>query len=168
MSSLYKGYAKLITGMNKLLDIITIGLMLIMIALVAYQVFMRQVLDNAPGWTEEVAMMLMAWFAYLGIAIGLQENLHIGIEMLVNKFPRRVRQVIEVVNNLVILVLAVLLLHFGHSLAWFVRHNSLPATGWSTSWYYWPLAFAGGLMLLIVLGKLAAQLIEQKETETHE
>ena len=58
--------------LEKLLDTV-LGLMLLVVALVLfYQVFGRYVIGRAPGWTEEVARMLVAWMAMLGAAACLR------------------------------------------------------------------------------------------------
>ena len=163
MLKAYNAYAKFIELINKVLDVICSVLMLAMVVVVAYQVIMRQIFDNAPAWSEEVALIMMCWFVYLGIAIGLKEDLHIGITMLVSRLPRKVAFVLEVIVNLIILMLSVLLFNFGHSLANFVRANTLPATGTSVSIFYFPVAISGILMLLVVLFKIAEQFANRKE-----
>jgi len=159
MLKVYNGYAKFLGGINKVLDVVCIALMLTKVAAVFYQVIMRQIFDNAPAWSEESALIMMAWFVYLGIVIGVKEGLHIGITMLVNRLPKIAQFVIEIIVNLLILTLAVLLFHFGYSLATFVMANSLPATGLSVSIFYFPVAIAGLLMILMVLGKVAEQFV---------
>ena len=49
-----------------------------MTVLVAYQVFSRFILNSSPSWTETSAIMIMSWFIFLGAAIGVRENFHMG------------------------------------------------------------------------------------------
>ena len=168
MLGAYKGYAKIIELINKALDLICIILMLAMVAVVFYQVIMRQIFENPPAWSEEVSLIMMCWFVYLGIAIGLKENLHIGITMLVSRLPKKVAFVLEIIVGLLILTLSVLFFHFGNSLANFVRANSLPATGASVSIFYFAVAASGILMILIVLFKIAELIVNRKEYFTND
>jgi hypothetical protein len=70
--------------LEKLLDTV-LGLMLLAVALALfYQVFGRYVIGRAPGWTEEVARMLVAWMAMLGAAACLRGGGHIAVGALVN------------------------------------------------------------------------------------
>jgi len=159
----YNAYAKFIDILCKVLDYICIILMLAMVGVVFYQVIMRQIFDNAPAWSEEVALIMKAWFVYLGIAIGLKENLHIGIGMIVDRLPRKVAFVVELIVSGLILVLSVLFYHFGSALANFVRANTLPATGTSVSVFYFAIVTSGLLMILIVLLRIAGQIVNRKE-----
>ena len=163
MLKVYNGYKKCIDLMNRVLETIGVVLMLIMVIAVTYQVVMRYVFNNTPPWTEEVSLILMAWFVYFGVVIGFKENLHIGVTFIVEKFPKKMIFAIEILNNFLILGLSALFLHFGFSLAWFVRANRLPATGASASLFYYIIALAGVLMILVVLGKFAEQVIKRKE-----
>ena len=91
---------------EKLLDTV-LGLMLLVVALVLfYQVFGRYVIGRAPGWTEEVARMLVAWMAMLGAAACLRGGGHIAVGALVNAMPSGVRTVLLGVRDLAILATA--------------------------------------------------------------
>jgi TRAP-type C4-dicarboxylate transport system permease small subunit len=92
--------------LEKLLDTV-LGLMLMVVALVLfYQVFGRYVIGRAPGWTEEVARMLVAWMAMLGAAACLRGGGHIAVGALVNAMPSGVRTVLLGVRDLAILATA--------------------------------------------------------------
>ncbi len=92
--------------LEKLLDTV-LGLMLLVVALVLfYQVFGRYVIGRAPGWTEEVARMLVAWMAMLGAAACLRGGGHIAVGALVNAMPSGVRTVLLGVRDLAILATA--------------------------------------------------------------
>jgi len=162
---IYNYYKKFIGGIGKVLDVITISLMLAMVGVVFYQVIMRQIFERPPIWGEEITVTFMVWFVFLGIVLGLEENLHIGITMFVDRLPKKVQFGIEVFVNLLILVLAILLLVYGYTLASriFGFGTSLPATGIPAATHYAVVPITGGLMILVTLGKIAGQLINRKE-----
>ena len=58
-----------------------------MTAIVAYQVFMRFVINASPAWTESGSIMLMTWFIFLGAAVGVRENFHMGFDVLLYVLP---------------------------------------------------------------------------------
>jgi TRAP-type C4-dicarboxylate transport system permease small subunit len=92
--------------LEKLLDTV-LGLMLLAVALaLVYQVFGRYVIGRAPGWTEEVARMLIAWIAMLGAATCLRDGGHIAVGALVNAMPAGLRTVLLAVRDLCILATA--------------------------------------------------------------
>ncbi len=60
----------------------------LMTVFVAWQVFCRYVLNDSPSWTEPGAVMLMSWFIFLGAAVGVRENYHLGFDVLLYVLPR--------------------------------------------------------------------------------
>jgi len=164
----YNTYKKCIGGMGKALDVVAILLMLAMVGVVFYQVIMRQIFERPPIWGEEISVTFMVWFVFLGIVLGLEENLHIGITMFVSKLPEKAQYVLEIFVNVLILVLAMLLLVYGFSLTSRMLSfgTMLPATGIPAATHYAVVPIAGILMALVALGKIAGQLINRKELPT--
>ena len=165
MLKVYENYKKVIAGLGKVIDVITVTLMLSMVGVVFYQVIMRQIFERPPIWGEEIAVTLMVWFVFLGIVLGIEEGLHIGITMFVSKLPKKAQYVLEIVINILILLLAVLLLVYGYLFAStiFERGRMLPATGMSAGVHYAVVPIAGILMILVLLGKIAGIIINRKE-----
>ena len=54
-----------------------------MSVIVLWQVFLRYVLNWGQAWTELSAILIMGWFVFLGTAVGVRENLHLGLDVLV-------------------------------------------------------------------------------------
>ena len=175
MLKAYETYKKFIVIMNKVIDVVTIALMLGMVGVVSYQVFMRQFFASPPIWGEEISVTLLVWFVFLGIVLGLEEGLHIGIAMFVSKFPKKVVYGVEIFVNLLILLLAILFVYYGTVFASnMIRFGTaLPATGMPAYIHYIVVPITGVLMGVVILGKIAGQLIKQenkqeKEEESHD
>ena len=82
-----------------------IGVILAVISVsLIYQVFGRYVLNSAPGWTEEVARMLIVWLTMLGAGACLRGGSHIAVTVLVNALPRGLRHLVLWLRDLAILV----------------------------------------------------------------
>lgn len=160
---MYKLYKKLVDTLCLVVETISIIFMLAMVCLIAYQVFMRYVLNNTPGWTEELSILLMGWFVFLGVAVALKEDLHISIEMIVSRLPKKLAHVVEIANSFLILVMSGIFIYFGFTLAWALRHNVLPGTGLSVAIQRVPVGVAGVFMALIMFLKLAEQLAVSRE-----
>ena len=165
MLEVYNYYKKLIAGINKIIDVITVLLMLSMVGVVFYQVIMRQVFERPPIWGEEISVTFMIWFVFLGIVLGLEEDLHIGIAMFVSKLPLKVQFILEVFVNILILVLAGIFVIYGHNLASRMLSfgTQLPATGIPAATHYMVVPIAGAMMILVALGKIAGLIIKGKE-----
>ena len=165
MLKAYNIYKKGIVLMNKGVDVITITLMLAMVGVVFYQVIMRQIFERPPIWGEEISVTFMVWFVFLGIVLGLEEDLHLGITMFVKKLNKKAQFVIEVFVNILILALSVFLVIYGYSLTsrMIGFGTALPATGIPAATHYAVIPIAGVLMVLVILGKIAQQFINRKE-----
>jgi TRAP-type C4-dicarboxylate transport system permease small subunit len=161
----YETYKKCIAGIGKVIDVITVFLMLAMVGVVFYQVIMRQFFSRPPIWGEEVAVTFMVWFVFLGIVLGLEEDLHIGITMFVSKLPKKAQFIVEVLVNALILLFAVILVIYGSIFAYriFSFGTALTATGIPAATHYVVVPIAGSLMILVALGKIAGIIINRKE-----
>jgi len=81
-----------------------LGVMLALItASLVYQVFGRYVLGRAPGWSEEVARMMIVWLTMLGAGACLRGGTHIAVTVLVNSLPPGPRHAVLWVRDLAIL-----------------------------------------------------------------
>ena len=158
-------YKKFINHLNNILEVIGIAMMLTMVFVIFYQVLMRYVFGSSPKWSEEFAMLLVQWFVFLGIVIGIKEDFHIKITMFVNKLSPKTLFIVEVIDNVLMLVFSILLLYNGFLLAYYLRNNILPGTGFSVGIQYVTVGIAGTLMTLVILGQIAEQIINRKETK---
>ena len=59
------------------------------------QVFFRYCLNVPLMWTEELARYLFIWGILIASARGLEEGLHIGIEIVLDKQSDKVRAIIK-------------------------------------------------------------------------
>ena len=76
----------------------------VVIVIICAQVFCRNILRTNIRWNQEVALLLTIWMAFLGIAVGAEKNLHIGVELFYDKFPVKIRNVIDVLNRIITLL----------------------------------------------------------------
>lgn len=125
-------------------------LLLVMLIVLAYQVFARYVLHNVPQWPEELARYLFIWFIFLTASLAGRENAHIRIETLQNVFPRVMRKFVKVLGEL-ILVVACLYMAWAsgkYTLTLFTMKQVSVATGIQIAYIY--LAIPVGFVLLAV------------------
>ncbi|WP_022673334.1 TRAP transporter small permease [Novosphingopyxis baekryungensis] len=136
--------------------------LLVMTAVIGWQVFGRFVLQHSPSWSEQTALILMIWYVFLAAAAGVWERFHIRIEILEQRLSppgmTRLRIGIHVLIALFGLVFAV----YGAQLAWEVRGNVIPSLGISRAFAYIPIPFAGLLMTIFSIGRIRVRLLEQE------
>ena len=69
--------------------------LLFVILIVSMQVVARNVFQSNIRWNQEIALLLTIWMAFAGIAIGVEKNLHIAVEMFYSWFPKTMKKVVE-------------------------------------------------------------------------
>lgn len=83
-------------------------------------VFGRYVLNVTPTWVEQLALLLICYITYLGAAVGIHENTHLGVTLFremtgdtINTLLKLVIDVVLVVFGLIMLVASIELVQFG-------------------------------------------------------
>ena len=98
-----------------------------------------------PTWTEEVTLTLMSYMAVLSAALAIRRNAHIRMTSFDRYLPDKLLQVLDVIADIAVLILAVVMLVIGWQYA-----NGIGAKGYypSLPWLskkvmYMPIPVAG-------------------------
>lgn len=129
-----------------------------MTIIVAYQVYMRFIINSSPSWTEGSAIMIMSWFIFLGAAVGVRENFHMGFDVLLYMLPKSAKPWLRGISDAAIFGFAFGMIFFGGELAlrgWSVR---IPVLGLPQTFTYLPIVVSGFLMCLFALERVLLRL----------
>jgi TRAP-type C4-dicarboxylate transport system permease small subunit len=131
------------------------GLVLLIIA-VLYQVIGRYIFNDTPTWAESSAVLLVLYVTMLGMAVGVRDAGHIGLESFLVLAPEKLRLKME-------LLIHVLVLGFGLLMAWncgllaeSVSAYKIPTLGVSEAFKYAPPALAGVLIAMFSVEHIIA------------
>ncbi|KKC32121.1 C4-dicarboxylate ABC transporter permease [Devosia psychrophila] len=138
---------------NAVLYLAGIGLV-VMTGIVAYQVFMRFVINASPAWTEAGSIMLMTWFIFLGAAVGVRENFHMGFDVLLYVLPPSAKPWLRAISDLCVFGFAFGMVFFGGELVIRYWSTRIPVLGLPTAFTYFPIVISGVLMCLFSLERL--------------
>jgi TRAP-type C4-dicarboxylate transport system permease small subunit len=119
-----------------------------MSVIVFWQVFVRYVLNMGNSWTELTAILIMSWFIFLGAAVGVRENYHLGFDVLLYVLPEGSKKVLRTISDVVVLGFALGMIYYGWQLMSLQWNERMPALGISGAFRYLPLA-AGGVLIAI-------------------
>ena len=118
-------------GLDRVLAVASVVLFAILVVIVVWQVFSRQVLTPST-WTEEASRMTFVWLGFFATALVFSEKGHIAVDWLVRKLPLGGRKAVGVVVQLAIIAMSVLILVWGgwraSQGAWNQQLSSLPGT----------------------------------------
>jgi TRAP-type C4-dicarboxylate transport system permease small subunit len=154
-----------LAGMARLLGLVSTtalwtagGGLIVMTGMVAYQVYCRYILNDSPSWTEPGAVMLMSWFIFLGAAVGVRENNHLGFDILLYVLPAGGKRVLRMISDLVILTFGLGMIYYGIQLVRLTWSAILPSLGISGAFDYLPVVGGGILVSLFTLERIVQRL----------
>ena len=134
--------------------------LLIVTAIIGWQVFGRYVLDSSPSWTEQAALLLMTWYVFFAAAAGVWERFHIRIEILEQTWTEANRRRLRIAIHALVALMGLALLVYGAMLAWDVRVHVIPSLDISRGWAYGAIPLSGLLMALFSLARIRVRLAE--------
>ena len=142
----------------------------LMSVVVLWQVIVRFILNWNNSWTEVTAIMIMSWFIFLGAAVGVRENYHLGFDVLVYFLPKGSKKVLRTVSDLVVLSFAVGMVIYGINLMQLQWSERMPSLGISGAFRYLPVAVGGALIALFSLERIVLRFagvdIDKDATDT--
>ena len=130
-------------------------LLILMVTVVSLGVFFRYVLEAALVWYDEFASYLLVWLTFYGAVVASYRQRHIGFEVVVDRFERGARKIIDIVGECFVLGFQFVLFYYGWQLTEKMGDETAVSLVWvKMSWVYSVLPITGGLMLLISLVRL--------------
>ncbi len=136
------------TVLDKVLYWITVALFALLVVIVVWQVFSRQILANPATWTDEGARLTFVWLGLFASAFVFGERGHVAVEFIVRKFPERGEKLIAIIVQVLVLAFAVVVLVWG---GWRASQNA-----WTQGLSALPFTFGQMYLALPVSGVLMA------------
>ena len=130
--------------------------MVALICAIAWQVFGRYVLNSTPTWAESLALLIVLYVTMLGMAVGVRDAGHIGLESFLVLAPEGVRLKMEYLIHFLVLLFGLAMMWNCAALAISVWSYRLPTLGISEGWKYIPSALAGILVVMFSIEHLIA------------
>src|SRR3954469_19002312 len=149
-------YTRFCAALAKLCLRIGVAGMCLLIVAVLYQVVGRYIFNDTPTWAESGAVLLVLYVTMLGMAVGVRDAGHIGLESMLVLVPEKVRLLMERLIHLLVLVFGVVMAWNCGVLAQSVWAYKIPTLGISEAFKYIPPAMAGALVALFSLEHLIA------------
>ena len=135
-----------------------------LLAAVSWQVFGRYVLNNTPTWAESLSLLLVLYVTMFGVAVGVRNAGHIGLESLLVLAPDWLRVKMEYLIHALVILFGALMAYSCASLAESVWDYRLPTLGISEGWKYIPAVICGCLIVLFSIEHIIA-LAQGREIE---
>ncbi|MGP5260221.1 TRAP transporter small permease [Brachybacterium paraconglomeratum] len=134
---------------------ISIALFVVLVLVVIWQVFTRQVLQAPSGWTTTVSQYLFIWLVLFSVAMVFGERGHVAVDFFARLMPRPAQRVTSVLVELSVLAFALLGLVWGGIRGLSISFDqAIPGLPVTVGQMYLALPIAGVLIALFALEDL--------------
>lgn len=111
------------------------------------QVLSRYVLKAPFPWSQDVLRIAFAWMVFWGAAWCVKERGHLCVDALLSTFPKKMRTVVEIIINIVLLGFFLFLAIFGTKFAITGLTQTAPYLPIPMTLYYAAIPSAAVLMM---------------------
>lgn len=152
MLRVYRGLKKMNDLVHRINGGFAVFLFALLVIVINYQIFTRNILNFTPQWSEPIATLSMKWLTFVGAAYGVRLRSHISIEIFVKMLPEMLKKKIIVGGMFGILWFAVdiMLLH-GWKLTVMMMNQYLPAIPVKVGYSYLAVPVGGVLMIIYII-----------------
>ena len=137
--------ARFFIRIDKMIEAFAIVLIIAMVLIVFTQVMTRKLFNFVFFWSEEVTLLCLTWFSFIGIAIGFREKLHLGMDVLENLASKTVLTILDRVIDVVTFGFGLYMIVYGTQFTLLMSESTLPATKLPNSIQYVVVPFTGVL-----------------------
>lgn len=103
MSTLKKGVSAFYKGLDYIIDFALIILFALLTVILSVEVIGRFLFGHSLIWAQEIARYLFAWLVYIGAAAVFSKGGHLAVDVLLNKFPLRIKYILSLVFYLIMI-----------------------------------------------------------------
>ncbi|MDD2206658.1 MAG: TRAP transporter small permease [Aminobacterium sp.] len=148
-TGLFKIIERVGNTLERLIEIPVFILSIIMTMTVLLGVFSRYVIRSPLGWTEEFSRYVMIWMALLSVALCIWRHEHVGVTMVIKKFPRKIAKILIFISNGFVFYFLYILAKYGFKMA--EGGKVQLSTALNTSMKWWLMAVPASAVICMVM-----------------
>lgn len=152
------GFNRLCAALSKVSLVLAVAGLIAVILAVQVQVVGRYVFNDTPTWAEALALQLVLYVTALGVAVGVRDAGHIGLESLVGLLPVSWRLKIEILIHMLVALFGAIMLWSGWVWTALKWNDLKPMLGVPVGADYAALVVAGALIVLFSVEHIVALL----------
>jgi len=128
--------------------------LIVLIGITGWQVWGRYVLNDTPTWAERLSLLLILIVALPLAAVGLRENIHLGISFLMELLPRKAQHFVEILNTVLLGAFGAAMAGYSMQLVLGTWNRAIPLLGVPQAFQYLPLVICGALIVIFMAERL--------------
>jgi TRAP-type C4-dicarboxylate transport system permease small subunit len=131
------------------------GYIMLAVMLICFlQVVTRYILLISLPWSEEVSRLGLVWATLLGACVLLKRGEHMSVEFLTNRLHPKLRSVLLIMINIVVLIMLIAMVWGGMQLVMLTWDDRTTSLGYPRNFFYWPIPVCGTIMGIYTIGKV--------------
>jgi TRAP-type C4-dicarboxylate transport system permease small subunit len=113
--------------------VIATTLMLVVFIVVMLQIISRLTPGNAISWTVEMGEILLAGVIWMGVGLGVLNNSHVRLDLLLTKLPFKAKKVFYIIGNMLFVLFLLILAYYTiELLTFYINSNTrTPSLRWN-------------------------------------
>ncbi|MGM0876801.1 MAG: TRAP transporter small permease [Bacillota bacterium] len=148
---------------NKLLGVVLALLLMVMSAVIFYQVFSRFILNDSLRWSEELARYIMVWSVFIGSALAIRKLELISVDAIKELMSHKAKTILNVIVYLICIVFLAVLVNFGFEMVSNVTKQTSPAMNISMAWAYSAIPVGSIFMIINCVAVMIESIMKLKE-----
>ena len=146
------------------IEYFVVALMIAIMAIVNFlQVVFRYVIEGSLPWSEELLRFLFVWTTFLGAGIGVRKGAHLGLTIIVNNLPPKLKKFVVFLNYLICIVFSAIIGMLGLSIVSMQAEFNVRSSAMVLPMYWISLAIPVSFALIILHFATLAMGYEDRE-----
>jgi len=159
---LFKRFLEKMEKVQKALCSFSLGVIVVVLSL---EILLRNLWGVNLQWALDLSALLMIWICFIGASMVYWRKGHIGIEALVNLFPKPLQKTINISMSLIIGAGFVVLMIRAASLLVVQYGQKIVSLGISRSFLSFPVVLGTALMILASVYLIFEEILSPNEKE---
>jgi TRAP-type C4-dicarboxylate transport system permease small subunit len=151
---------KVFSYLDHTIEFFIFMIFVLMVIVGGMQVFNRFVLNQSLSWSEEFQKFAHIWLIFFTIPVGYNRGSHIGMRMVVEKFPQKMQQVFIVITHVLWLGLGGAMVFFTTFIMRVAKFQTSPGLGVRMDLVYLSLVIGGAYLAIVALRKLTGYFLQ--------
>lgn len=156
-------YHSFVLKINKVCELLAMAFLVIMIAVVFFQIIGRELLHTSVPWFEELAKYLLVWTTFIASGYAYQKVAHLNVEAFIKKLSFSNYRLVKRIIYIICISFAFIILIYGYQLVAKSINSTTPGMGISMSIVYSIIPIGASLQIINLIDLLIKP--EEKTSE---
>ena len=140
--------------LESVLKMAAVIIVLLMLATLSAQVFLRYVFGKALSWSEELALLGFAWVVVISTVIGIRRVSHARMDIVIGLLPQSLHRLVDALISLLMCALGIFMAYAGWNYLLETRGATSAAIGFPIEFLYAAAPAFGVLIAVFSLERL--------------